>query len=205
MGKFVDMTGLKIGRLTVIESVKSSTANCALWKCKCECGNETIVRSTHIRSGHTVSCGCHGKTLKITHGGSTTRLYGIWAGMKRRCYDETSANYRGRGITMCEEWNDFGCFRKWAMENGYDAHAKRNECTIDRIDNNKGYSPDNCRWVNSKVQCRNKRNNKVLTFKGETHPLVVWSEIIGIKANTLHKRIVYLGWSVEKALTTPVR
>ena len=204
MSRFIDMTDQRYGKLSVLERVVRPKESGTHWLCQCDCGTMTVVAGGHLRSGHTVSCGCHGKNVRRTHGGSNTRLYGIWAGMKNRCSDETSVNYRGRGITMCEEWNDFECFRKWAIENGYDAHAKQNECTIDRIDNSKGYSPDNCRWVNSKIQCRNKRNNKVLTFNGKSHPLVVWSEILGIKPNTLHKRIVYLGWSVEKAFTTPV-
>lgn len=89
------------------------------------------------------------------------------------------------------------------MENGYDMFAKRGECTIDRIDNNKGYSPDNCRWANSIMQSRNKRNNRIIEYNGESHTLVEWAEIIGMNPNTLHARLTYLGWSVPMALTTP--
>lgn len=109
--------------------------------------------------------------------------------------------YGGRGITVCEEWkNDFATFKEWAMENGY-----ADNLTIDRIDNDNGYFPENCRWATKKVQQRNTNRALLVTWEGETKPLGEWSDITGIKRNVLWARLYEMGWPVGKALTTPVR
>ena len=144
----------------------------------------------------------------------STRLYKVWRNMKVRCDNPNCKEYKyygGRGISVCEEWNDFIEFQKWAYANGYDENAKRGECTLDRIDVNKNYEPSNCRWVNMKVQCNNRRlwgtnthNHKMITwtYKGETHTVREWSEITGIDNKILRTR-KHKGWNIERILTTP--
>ena len=133
-----------------------------------------------------------------------TRIYEIWCGMKKRCYNENDrsyARYGGRGITVCEEWkNDFSAFYNWAMQNGYAENL-----TIDRIDNSKGYCPDNCRIATWSEQQNNSRNNHRITINGETHTLTEWCEKRDINPATVLSRIKKFGWSEEKAIMTPAR
>ena len=165
MGTVKDITGQRFGRYTVLERAGNDNCRLAMWRCICDCGNERIVRGRDLRSGVIVSCGCYHRELVkdmfTTHNGSRSRLYHVWDGMINRCYRKTSNHYDdygGRGITVCDEWrNDFQAFYNWAMANGYDENAPRGQCTIDRIDNDKGYSPDNCRWITQKEQQLNKR------------------------------------------------
>lgn len=140
-----------------------------------------------------------------THHSSNSRIFKIWDSMKQRCYLKSHTqyhNYGGRGIAICDEWlgdNGFYAFQEWAMEHGYS-----DELTIDRIDVNGDYTPKNCRWVTMKEQARNKRNNRVIDYKGQTMTLTEASEKYGIKMTTLKERL-NLGWSVEKAIETPIR
>ncbi len=134
--------------------------------------------------------------------GEYNRLYAIWSHMIDRCHNPKNPSYRNygkRGITVCDEWkNDVNSFMEWANKNGYSDNL-----SIDRIDNNKGYSPDNCRWADRETQGNNKRNNIILEYHGERKTITQWSKIIGISRGTLAGRY-YSGWSVEKILTEPL-
>jgi hypothetical protein len=202
--KLIDLTGKKVNRLTVLRKVESDKYGHPRWLCRCDCGNETVVWGSELRRGRIQSCGCWKKErmgeLNKKHGHKNDRLYNTWAGMIQRCENPKAHNYKdygGRGISVCEEWHDFMCFFRWSMENGYN-----DDLTIDRINNDAGYEPDNCRWTTYKTQANNKRNNHFLTYNGETHTISEWSKITGIDKGTIRNRIVLHGWSVEKALTT---
>lgn len=217
MGKVKDMTGKQFGRWTVICFAGFNNSGAAMWQCVCECGTVRDVNGYTLRSGRSTCCGC--KTYEAIrnkqivgyykHGGKKERLYGIWHGIKDRCNNINSPQYPrygGRGITVCEEWqNNYESFREWAISTGYDPSAKKYDCTLDRIDNNKGYSPDNCEWRNMKAQSNNRSTNHIIEYDGQSHTIQEWAEIIGINSDTLLKRIDNYGWTVERAITTPVR
>ena len=194
--------GERYGRLVVISAAGKSKDNRQQYLCKCDCGKETIVVGKHLVSGNTKSCGCYkrdaGVIANTTHGMSKTRIYKTWASMKDRCEREKSnhyANYGGRGITVCDEWrNDFKAFCDWALSNGY-----ADNLTIDRIDVNKNYCPDNCRWVLANEQAKNKRKTIYLTKDGETRLVKEWAQILGIPAYTIYSR-KELGFSDEECL-----
>ena len=142
------------------------------------------------------------RTHGLTTRGKRPATYGVWAGMRGRCAnpnDTSYPNYGGRGITICAEWDDFAVFHAWAMTSGY-----RKGLTLDRIDNDGPYAPDNCRWANRKTQSRNRRGRRYLTLNGRTRMVAEWAEEIGLSTNALLMRL-RIGWSVEKALTTPKR
>lgn len=264
MGRRIDLLGQRFGRLTVIEETSQRANGSILWKCRCDCGNTVLVRSNHLRRGGVLSCGCFNKEKGVTHGDTHTHLYATWRSLKDRCNNPNHPQYKdygGRGIKVCDEWNgNYEAYREWSLLNGY-ADTKRGDCTIDRIDVNGNYEPSNCRWVDMKAQCRNRRNNvviecdgeshclsewaemlgepyqklvsrhrrgwkpheilygrerviptetyrnrktnRLLTFRGETHCAVEWAEILGINANTIRGR-VHRGWSDEQVLGTPI-
>ena len=204
---FNDLTGQKFGRLTVIERVENAKDGQACWLCKCECGNTKRVKARDLRRGNTRSCGCLQKEYmesdwNKTHGFRHTRIYKIWTDMKQRCFNSKDTHFRqygGRGITVCDEWKDnFMSFYNWSMANGY-----TDDLTLDRIDNNKGYSPENCKYATRQEQANNRRSNHFLTYNNETHSLSDWSRIMGIKYSALLNRI-RRNWTIERALTTPV-
>ena len=207
----IDMTGQKYGRLIVLERDLSRGKRPTMWKCKCDCGNIISTQASALRNGHTKSCGCYLKDRlsqkHTTHNMSNHRLYRVWAQMKDRCFNPKSHNYMyygERGITVCDEWkNSFESFYSWAISSGYKDNASRGLFTLDRINVDGNYEPQNCRFVDTKVQSLNKRTNHFLTFNGETKPISVWADEVGILATTIDSRINKHGWSVEKALTTP--
>lgn len=195
MAKFIDLTGMIFGDLIVI---KLHSKKPTKWLCKCKCGNTSIVDTRNLRSGHTTTCGCskYKTPANATHKLRNHRLYNVWNGIKQRCNNPNNQRYNmygGRGIKICDEWNDnFKNFYDWAMDNGYNENAKYGECTIDRINNNGNYEPDNCRIVSFKVQANNTSRNNFITFNGETHTLSQWSEILNIskrKVETKFKKL----------------
>lgn len=153
--------GQKFGKLEVIEVIKSKKGE-TKWKCRCECGNIYIGKAKYIKNGYLKSCGCIARNIK-ENGVAHKRIYGVWSSMIDRCYNPNNINYKnygGRGIEVCKEWrNNAREFIKWAYENGYDENAKRGKCTIDRIDNNRNYEPNNCRWTDMKEQSKNKQRS----------------------------------------------
>lgn len=209
-----DITGQKFGRLTVIEFSHIEKRK-TYWKCRCDCGKEIITRADGLKNGHTSSCGCYNKeilqnaTHNIKHGFSKKRIYHIWEDMKNRCYAERGeqyCNYGGRGISVCDEWlGEDGAkkFIKWAYANGYDENAQFGECTLDRIDVNGNYEPQNCRWVSAKKQANNTRKNLYISYMGETKTLAEWCEHLGLPYHTIKKRI-YSGWNIEDAFLKPI-
>lgn len=170
--------------------------------CKCKCGNtHELIR---FNFGRTKSCGClkPSNNLNYKHGDTGTRLHSIWLAMKRRAVSKTDnkKNYGNRGISMCSEWaNDYLVFKAWALANGY-----ADNLSIDRIDVNGDYEPQNCRWLTFKEQQNNKRTNHFLTFRGKTQTIAQWAEEIGMNYQTLSRRINVAKMNPEEALTKPV-
>lgn len=195
--KAKDLKNEKIGKLVVIKQIKAKNKS-ARWLCKCECGKYTEADSNHLQKGSIKSCGCE-QGPKKKHQMCNTRIYKIWEGMKERCYTNNEKtqnykNYKSRDIKVCDEWKEFINFYTWAIANGYEDNL-----TIDRIDNNGNYEPNNCRWVDMKTQCNNRRSNIIIKYNNEEHTLMEWSEILNIKYHKLHKRLKYYKWSIEKA------
>ncbi len=201
-----DLVGKRFGRLIVISREYKKNTKQTIWLCRCDCGNEILVAKQKLINHKTISCGCYRKEMVSTHNMSQTRIYRIWIKMKERCYNQNHKfykNYGGRGIRICEEWlnkkNGFINLYNWAIENGYEENL-----TIERIDVNGNYEPNNCAWITMKEQARNKRNTIILNFNNEEKTLIEWAEITGINKGVILKRINSLNWSIEKALTTPV-
>ena len=180
---YEDLTNRRFGMLTVVSRAENR-GHSIMWNCQCDCGSTSVASSSNLRNGTTRSCGCQ----RIKHGKKGTRLYNIWGGMKARCYRKSHIWYKrygGRGITICDEWvHDFQAFYDWAMANGY-----RDGLTIDRIDNDRGYSPDNCRWATEKQQKNNRTSfNVVVEIHGKAQTLAQWAEETGILYTTLYRR-----------------
>lgn len=200
IGKFIDITGEKYGRLTAIcPTDKRTKGGGYIWHFKCECGTEKDIPSNSVRTGLIKSCGCVAKP----HGMTNTRLFNIWVDMRQRCDNPNSTNYNiygGKGISVCDEWKDFKTFAEWSFKNGYDKNL-----SIDRIDGSKGYYPENCRWATNKQQARNQSRNCLITYNGETHCIAEWSEILGISSVALRLRLTRYNYTIEDAFTKPLR
>lgn len=220
MGKFEDLTGKQFGRWSVISFIEvrevgKAKVKKAFWLCECQCDKHTRreVPSDSLKCGNSKSCGClkvestikrstkHGYARRGKNG---TSIYHVWHEIKARCFnqnDKAYTNYGGRGISMCDEWkNSFIAFKDWAYSNGY-----QEGLTIDRIDNNGNYEPDNCRWVNYKVQANNTRSCRYLEINGERKTISQWCDVYGISSSVVYTRIDTYHWDVIKALTKPPR
>lgn len=199
-----DITGLRFGRLVVIRKLKSyekkSRQYC--WLCKCDCGNYTHGCANKLKEGLQKSCGCLKEEIKTDIGNvnrkykfSDKRLYGVFKSMHSRCRDKNHReyhNYGGRGIKVCEEWNEtngYDAFAEWAIKNGYDSNADFGECTLDRIDTNKDYSPDNCRWITNKEQQANRRDSIILEYSGEKHCIAEWSRLLNVSEDKIRYHV----------------
>lgn len=258
--RFIDLTGQKFGKWTVVEKRRNPSGGSTMWLCKCECGTEQVVRGKDLRKGKTTQCehcarkapkpyvpidmaGRHfgkwtvvdrvrrneiwlcrcdcGRMRQVTrsdlesgkstqcihcggngykHGMRRTRLYKIWANMLSRCKNPNERCYKhygGRGVVVCDEWNDSAQFVKWAQENGYNDNL-----TIERIDNNGNYEPSNCTWIRPERQSYNRRNNHHVTINGKTKLLVEWAQESGVSYSLIIHRIKR-GWPPNLWLSTP--
>ena len=184
--------------------------NGRLWKMKCSCG-ELFVAQPSDSKGVCRKCAMEKLSVERTkHGESpkqgkrnASKLYSIWVNMRNRCFNSDNKSfiyYGGRGISVCDEWNEFLNFEKWAIQNGFEENL-----TLDRIDVNGNYEPENCRWISRKEQMRNTRSNHLLTYNGDTKTMAEWAEITGIPYSTLRQRINKYNYSFEKAFTKQVK
>lgn len=207
MPSFIDMTGQRIGLWTVIEQGPNNASNAIRWLCRCDCGTTKLVTGQTLRNGSSKSCGCESARLagiRIAningrHFLSHSRTHNIWSMMKTRCLNKTNRaypRYGGRGITVCDEWLTFDNFLRDMGECPSTRH------TLDRIDNNSGYSPDNCRWADWKTQQNNRSSNRLFSYKNETLTISQWAERTGINRRTITQRI-NKGWSSDKIFTPP--
>ncbi len=185
--KFVDLTGLIFNRLIVMRYVGLNKHGKSVWECHCECGKVVHVIGSKLRSGHTKSCGCYVRDINsVSQGMSLTPIYAVWKAMRQRCQCPTSqswGSYGGRGISVCKRWEDFNLF----LEDMGPSYEKGLE--LDRIDNNGNYCPENCRWTNRTVQCRNTRRNVMVdTWLGRM-PVSQASSVFGLPLNRIRKAV----------------
>lgn len=216
-------SGLHVGRLTLIDKYlkprKDGEVPC--WFCRCDCGKYKVISADSLCDKS--SCGCYKKELldklhESNYKGDRDpedlpdsnkkspwlQLYQKFCNMHTRCenpnYSEHK-DYHDRGITVCDEWSDYETFKAWALDQGYDRdNHDRNQQTLDRIDVNKGYNPDNCRFVDMYVQANNKTNNRLITIGGETHTISEWSRISGISIANITHRVLEYGWEGKEIL-----
>ena len=209
---YEDLTGKKFNRLTVIKRVDDDFASNGhrifKYLCRCDCGNEIITTASHLRAGHTKSCGCIRIKAPWRKENPGYRIGGIYRGMIDRCYNPSNMHYKdygGRGITVCNEWLNKGkddysgeeTFYNWAITHGY-----ADNLTIDRINVNGNYEPSNCRWVDKDTQANNTRTNNCVTYNGDTFTQADWARIFGYNHSTISRRRI-AGYSDEDAITMP--
>lgn len=192
------MIGKKFGKLCVLSELdERAKGGGKQYRCKCECGNITIVRSDHLKNGHTTSCGCN-KIMITSHRKSNTRMFKIWDKIKQRCYNHNDISYKNygkRGIKMCDEWrNDFMKFYNWSI-----THCYNDNLSIDRIDVNGNYEPNNCRWVDNETQQNNKRNTVYITYNGKTQSVSQWCRELKLNLSTVYYR-AKRGYTAEYSL-----
>ena len=206
---FIDLTGIKSGRLTVLNlshiRVTPKGKKLPYWKCLCSCGKKTIVWGGALRHGTTKSCGCYKaenmRYVARTHGQSDHRLYRAWTEMLGRCTNPSHAAwkwYGAKGVKVCARWRSFPAF----LEDMGDRPPKT---SLDRINPEGDYAPENCHWADSFFQANNKRNNHRLTHDGQTLTIEQWRRKLGFPVGMLNQRINVLGWTTERSLTTPRR
>lgn len=211
----MDLTGHKFGKLTVLKLAYTKNGN-AYWHCICECGANKIIKARYMKNGRTKSCGCYFSEIKArdmailgkknaTHGdsrvGKRSRLYSLWVPMIQQCENKNTTNYMnygGRGISVCPEWHNYMVFKEWALSNGY-----ADNLSVDRIDVNGNYCPENCRWTTMKEQNNNKRNNLFITINGETKTAAEWADKNGIPRTAVYARLER-GMDAIIAVTKPV-
>lgn len=212
MAKYNDPAyiGKKYNMLTVLGATLHTYKNGTtawFWHVRCDCGNENDMRPIEIIKGKIVSCGCYRKSGKqvekrcLVHGESHTRLHNIWCGINKRC-DPTHANMRNyskNNISMCEEWRDYTKFAEWARTNGY-----QEDLSIERINVMGDYCPDNCTWISMEKQARNRTTTRWVEYQGRRMSLAEAAEITGLPYKQVHARLKS-GWSLEDALTKPLR
>lgn len=208
--RFKDRSGERHGMIEVLSLDRMEKCGRiwkSFWKCRCDCGQECVKAGTNIASGNTKSCGCFrnvGAALATkTHGQTETRLYSIWQNMLKRCCKPSNPAYKwygARGITVCEEWRK--SFASFSSDMGQPPSSRH---SIDRKDNSRGYCKENCRWATPMTQSRNSRQNVHVEHNGESLCISEWSERLGIKMHTLYARLFVYGWSIERAMTTPVQ
>lgn len=202
-----EWVGKKFGKLTVIgfeRHISKSGEKSWRWKVKCECGTEKTMEPWSVLSGRYVSCGCVrlsvGKKNK-THGEAKTRLYMIWGRMNERCSstDERYKRYQGRGIEVCEEWKKYETFAAWAYSNGYE-----DGLSIERVDNDGNYCPENCKWIKRGLQARNRNTTFWVEYDGRKMSLAEACELAGMPYKTVFARIKDMGWSFDDAISIPI-
>lgn len=197
--KLENLTGLKFGSLTVI-AFGGRRKNETLWECVCDCGGTKTMNAANLKISKHPSCGCKTKEQQLKHGMSGTPTHRAWKSMKNRVLNKDGrdyADYGGRGIKICERWLSF--------ENFYSDMGERpGKCSIDRIDVDGDYCPDNCRWATAREQCRNKRNTKKVLYQGKLFALADLCELLYKNFRVVRSRIKY-GWTIERALSEPVR
>lgn len=199
-----DISGQRFGRWTVVRYAGKSDRRKTMWMCRCECGEERIVFSESLRRGTSLSCGCLHREIASgshrTHGLSRNPVYQVWASMIKRCTNPNSkyySYYGGRGIIVCERWRK--SFSDFFDDMGPRPSPKH---SIDRINNDGNYEPENCRWATRREQSLNKRNNRLLECRGQKRTLFEWAEIAGINPMTISCRLKH-DWSTEAAIFTP--
>lgn len=205
--KGIDLAGKRFGKLLAVRVSGRIYAGQWAWECKCDCGQTTRVCGASLRNGDTTSCGCvarmNSRKRLVTHGLSRLhkKAYDVWFQMHRRCNDPKNpsyCNYGGRGIAVCPEWITFEKFHE-------DMGDPPSKMSLERRDNHAGYCKENCYWTTRHIQNRNQRSNVWLEFKGERKIVTDWAKETGISKGQIQVRINKYGWSVAKALTTPVR
>lgn len=199
-----DIKGKRFGRLVAIKFHHVEKQK-AFWECLCDCGNKKNIRASDLIKGSITSCGCFRNEILLKrvrkHGKSDTSIYNVWFGMKQRCENQNHTsykNYGGRGIKVCDRWQNFENFYADMGE------SYKQGLTIERVENNRNYSPDNCEWVTWKKQNNNRRSNRIINLNGVTGTLMSFCEKYDIKYEIAKYRL-NKGWSVEKTFSTPVR
>jgi hypothetical protein len=200
----VDLTDMKFGRLMAIERSATRRRHVSEWVCRCECGKTLNVSTDKLNSGNTKSCGClqrdKARARLRTHGASNTPEYRIWRSMRERCRLRPHPRYGGRGIDVCDRW--FNSFADFIADMGQRPTPKH---TLERINGEGHYEPNNCKWATWIQQNNNKTGIRKVTINGEADTIANWCRRLGINRDTVSNRIHNLGWSYEDALTKPVR